>query len=245
MELKYINYFSLLPTDNAQLTNPEYHDFREKYRFFKLIGRYINASIKQYNQIYDWFLKQHELGSRTVLSDEAVEVELIFADIHFLLISMDKCYKYEQKLYQQLNLPQEAVKLQRSKKANTIRLMRNDFEHSEENINKISANEKYELPKIFQENGWSWYEYQSATISNGAVKIRNNTLLISEDMFNDIISHYHLLISYLKKELQDILLDTVVPTSDELAAIAAYKAGDPDYQPSISQEDLMKELGIN
>ena len=234
MELKYINYFSLLPTDNAQLTNPEYHDFREKYRFFKLIGRYINASIKQYNQIYDWFLKQHELGSRTVLSDEAVEVELIFADIHFLLISMDKCYKYEQKLYQQ-----------RSKKANTIRLMRNDFEHSEENINKISANEKYELPKIFQENGWSWYEYQSATISNGAVKIRNNTLLISEDMFNDIISHYHLLISYLKKELQDILLDTVVPTSDELAAIAAYKAGDPDYQPSISQEDLMKELGIN
>ena len=39
--------------------------------------------------------------------------------------------------------------------------------------------------------------------------------------------------------------EEVAPYPDELAAIAAYKAGDPDYQPSISQEDLMKELGIN
>ena len=39
--------------------------------------------------------------------------------------------------------------------------------------------------------------------------------------------------------------EEVIPEPDELAAIAAYKAGDPDYQPSISQEDLMKELGIN
>ena len=36
--------------------------------------------------------------------------------------------------------------------------------------------------------------------------------------------------------------EEVAPYPDELAAIAAYKAGDPDYQPSISQEDLMKEL---
>ena len=39
--------------------------------------------------------------------------------------------------------------------------------------------------------------------------------------------------------------EEVAPYPDELAAIAAYKAGDPDYQPSISQEDLMKELEIN
>lgn len=38
--------------------------------------------------------------------------------------------------------------------------------------------------------------------------------------------------------------EEVAPYPDELAAIAAYKAGDPDYQPSISQEDLMKELKL-
>lgn len=39
--------------------------------------------------------------------------------------------------------------------------------------------------------------------------------------------------------------EEVIPEPDELAAIKAYKSGDPDYQPSISQEELMKELGLN
>ena len=43
----------------------------------------------------------------------------------------------------------------------------------------------------------------------------------------------------------NLIQGAVAPYPDELAAIAAYKAGDPDYQPSISQEDLMKELEIN
>ena len=39
-------------------------------------------------------------------------------------------------------------------------------------------------------------------------------------------------------------IEEVAPEADELDAIAAYKAGDPDYQPSISQEDLIKELKV-
>ena len=39
--------------------------------------------------------------------------------------------------------------------------------------------------------------------------------------------------------------EEVAPYPDELAAISAYKAGDPDYQPSISQEEVLKELGLN
>lgn len=39
--------------------------------------------------------------------------------------------------------------------------------------------------------------------------------------------------------------EEVAPQPDELAAISAYKAGDPDYQPSISQEEVLKELGLN
>ena len=39
--------------------------------------------------------------------------------------------------------------------------------------------------------------------------------------------------------------EEVAPYPDERAAISAYKAGDPDYQPSISQEEVLKELGLN
>ena len=39
-------------------------------------------------------------------------------------------------------------------------------------------------------------------------------------------------------------IEQVVPDPDEQAIINAYKNGDPDYQPSVSQEDLLKELNL-
>lgn len=39
-------------------------------------------------------------------------------------------------------------------------------------------------------------------------------------------------------------IEQVLPDPDEQAAINAYKNGDPDYQSSVSQEDLLKELNL-
>ena len=54
--------------------------------------------------------------------------------------------------------------------------------------------------------------------------------------------------SDIKKHIRNITNNIYVPqdtpTPDEHAAFAAYKNGDPDYQPSISQEELLKELNI-
>lgn len=38
--------------------------------------------------------------------------------------------------------------------------------------------------------------------------------------------------------------EEVIPDPDELAAIRAYKSGEPDYQPSVSREQLIKELEL-
>lgn len=38
--------------------------------------------------------------------------------------------------------------------------------------------------------------------------------------------------------------EEVSPNPDELSAIQAYKSGDPDYQPSITHEQLLKELEL-
>ena len=39
-------------------------------------------------------------------------------------------------------------------------------------------------------------------------------------------------------------IEQVVPEPDEQAIMKAYKNGDPNYQPSVSQEDLLKELNL-
>ena len=38
--------------------------------------------------------------------------------------------------------------------------------------------------------------------------------------------------------------EEVVPEPEELEAIRAYQNGDPEYQPYITQDELMKELGL-
>lgn len=38
--------------------------------------------------------------------------------------------------------------------------------------------------------------------------------------------------------------EEVVPDPEELEALRAYQNGDPEYQPYITQDELMKELGI-
>ena len=38
--------------------------------------------------------------------------------------------------------------------------------------------------------------------------------------------------------------EEVVPDSEEIAALKAYAAGDPEYEPSLSRDAVMKELGI-
>ena len=39
-------------------------------------------------------------------------------------------------------------------------------------------------------------------------------------------------------------IEQVLPETEEQAAINAYQNGDPDYQPSVSQEDLIRELNL-
>lgn len=34
------------------------------------------------------------------------------------------------------------------------------------------------------------------------------------------------------------------PDEDELKILKAYKNGDPEYQPAITHEELLKELGL-
>ena len=38
--------------------------------------------------------------------------------------------------------------------------------------------------------------------------------------------------------------DAVLPDSEEIQALNSYHAGDPEYQPFVSQEELMKELEL-
>lgn len=39
-------------------------------------------------------------------------------------------------------------------------------------------------------------------------------------------------------------VEEVTPDSEEIVALNAFHSGDPDYQPIMSQEEVLKELGL-
>ena len=39
-------------------------------------------------------------------------------------------------------------------------------------------------------------------------------------------------------------VEEVTPDPEEIAALNAYHSGNPDYQPAMSQEEVLKELGL-
>ena len=203
--MDYIDYRSYFDDfDVSILTRKEYHEYRKKYRFLTLIGRYLNSCILEFNRIDDWAGLQQSLGTRVVSGLEASKYELVFSDFHFLLISMDKCYKYEQQLYLLFNRSDKATELADSSCVCSIRRMRNTLEHSEENINTDSRNDFYELPDEFLQTGWSWLEYQLLSFCNGVFGLNNLTLTFSNDMFDHIINHYKILIDIFYQEVSNL-----------------------------------------
>lgn len=48
-----------------------------------------------------------------------------------------------------------------------------------------------------------------------------------------------------KNKLESLSFDDAVPYPDEIAAFAAARNGDPDYQPSFTQQEVLQMLGID
>lgn len=202
--MNYINYFSQLPIDSIILNDEKYHRIRVLFRSYKLLGRYLNSAIMQYNRIEEWANTQKKLGSRNVEGMDVIENELLISDIHFLLLAMDKCNKIQTSLYRSLFGNDEANIFYNSPHVCNVRKMRNTLEHMDEYIKDDSRNKKYKLDKIFIDNGWSWLETQLLTLSKGKFSIKDCTLDFSVEMFNDSIAGLNNIATELMKQINQL-----------------------------------------
>lgn len=202
--MQYINYFDDLPIDTIILNSKNNNSIRKYYRLFKLLGRYINAAIMQYNRINDYTLRLLPTENTTESIVNALEIDPLFSDIHFLLIAMDRCYSVESKLYKYLCSKSAATEFDKSKPVDDVRVMRNVFEHFENDISKTNSNSKYNLGSIYEENNWSWLEKQFGSIYKGVLTIKDRELIINQNIFSNILEHYHIIIKLIKSEINHL-----------------------------------------
>lgn len=187
--MKYFDYINRLSTDSISLNEPDNYNFRCLWRLCVLLGRYFNSCILQFNRIESWASAQKKKGSRIIQAPEIYDFSSIYTDMHFLIISMERCYKLEAELYRLLWGDKKKREFLRQKEVKDTLTMRNTLEHMEEYINKDSDNTKYELPESYAKNGFSWAEKQLLDVVNGVFTIKDKKLVVSKTMFNHINEH--------------------------------------------------------
>lgn len=149
--MEYINYLkhnfdiSIIPSPHQ-----DYNFLHKINALYSAAGRYLNTCIRQYDRIEDWAQQQKDRGSRTVHLEEEIDFVLIFSDIHYLLIALDKCYKLEGELYELLWNKQKKDIFLDLETVDDIRLMRNTLEHMEENLLKYNKNDDFPLPDEYK-----------------------------------------------------------------------------------------------
>lgn len=202
--MEYIDYLKYLSVNSIILNDPKYHDIRCLYRPYILLGRYYNACILQFNRIEEWASRQKEKGSRLVKSPELYDFSSVYIDIHFLLISMERCYQLEAELYRLLWGNKKRKWFLRQSEVKDVSTMRNALEHMEEYINKDEDNEKYNLPEEYSKHGFSWMERQLSNIKDGVFQIKDKQLIFSKIMFNHIYEHMWIIINELQRRINQI-----------------------------------------
>lgn len=202
--MEYIDYLKYLSVNSIILNDPKNRDVRRLYRLYVLLGRYYNTCILQFNRIEEWASCQKEKGSRSVAAPELYDFSSIYADIHFLLIAMERCYQLEAELYHLLWDNKKKKWFLRQTEVKDVLTMRNTLEHMEEYINKDDNNKIYNLPEEYEKYGYSWMEKQLFSINNGVFLLKDKKLVFSKIMFNHIYEHMWIIINEIQRRINEI-----------------------------------------
>ena len=235
-------------------TDPDAHIRHRISNCFYFLESYLNLTTNQYARVKENKEKLNSLEAHTrELLDTA---NIMFGDLHFLLISMDKSYALSIKLLSLLGEPEAASLLSHSETRMNIKHLRNNLEHMDEKL--TSQDQKHKEPWYSDSEYHSWFSSQWGTMNDNSIKLGANSFVIEETSFTQLWETYDNILSIIQnkyvsanKEIVDRIFNNhkgtfteVIPAPDEINATKAYKSGDPEYQPSIHQDDLLKELEL-
>lgn len=161
---------------------------------FHSLERYICISTIQQDRVIEGVKKIASKGSHISTDDELPDIYLIYADLHFLLISLEICYKLELQLFDMLYKTLDKKDLENSTVCTNIRRMRNALEHMDENLVSKSKAE-YDIPETYA--SFNWLEYQMTTLQRGVFTIKNMSIDLTSDLVEEICAYYQKILRYI------------------------------------------------
>ncbi|NFA44382.1 hypothetical protein EXM65_17920 [Clostridium botulinum] len=173
---KYLDYYCYSNYNN----NAEIIRYKAIINLYKFLEEYLNITSIQFERLK---FDRNDLDLISNKKIDTFEDELkftrIFADIHFLLVSIEKSYNIIIELYNQLLLQEKSISIKTSSDYKLKKQLRNKIEHMDEYIIKPST--------LFHDN---WFVRDSFTLTNNTFKLGKYEFELSESNLS-LLYHYY------------------------------------------------------
>ncbi len=158
------------------------------------LEKYLNISSVQLQRSLEDDKKIKKLTNIKHNKNLSKFLDLFFADIHFLLISMEKCYKMVIKLFGLLNNTQKVKQIITDTEYINTKYIRNQLEHMDEKLSQtIDESQKHYFP-LFKRKA-NWFHQQFRLMINNKITLTDKnkktyTFELNENCMDKLIYYY-------------------------------------------------------
>lgn len=174
-------------------------DARVRYQIancFCFLENYLNLITNQYTRVKDNREKSLSLPSYTWELNDTLNI--MFGDLHFLFISIDKAYSLSIKLLSLLGEENAARSLSHSGDRMNAKHIRNNLEHMDEKL--TSEDQKYREPWYSTSEYHSWFQIQWGSMNGDKIKLGNASFVIEETSFTELWETYDKILSIIENK---------------------------------------------
>ncbi len=161
---------------------------------FCFLEDYLNLTTNQYMRVKENKEKLRSLEAHTWALHDTTNI--MFGDLHFLLIAIDKAYTLSIKLLSLLDEPTTASLLSHSEPRMNIKHLRNNLEHMDEKL--TSQDQKYREPWYSDSVYHNWFSSQWGSMNDNLIKLGTNSFVIEESSFTQLWETYDNILSIIQ-----------------------------------------------
>ena len=172
---------------------------------FCFLEDYLNLTTNQYMRVKENKEKLRSLEAHTwALHDTA---NILFGDLHFLLVAMDKAYTLSIKLLNLLDESETASLLSHSEARMNIKHLRNNLEHMDEKL--TSQDQKYQETWYSDSEYHNWFSSQWGSLDDNTIKLGAGSFVIEETSFTELWETYDKILSVIQDKYVSVNKETV------------------------------------
>lgn len=153
----------------------------------RFLENYLNITTNQYSRVKSNYECLFQLDSNNK-RELSYKMNIMFGDIHFMLISMEKAYALSIRMFEILGRIDTAKAVRKSKNYKTVKFFRNNLEHMND---KLTVEDHKHRESWYSDNHHThWFARQWGSMHDKTIKLGPYSFEIDESSFEFLWNLY-------------------------------------------------------